>query len=470
MAICLPRSPLRAQQLFTGSSGVIFSTEESNIVADTTIIYSIREIVIEGTRRTRDKVVLRELPFAEGERYDLSGLMPRCHQAKQQLLNTGLFQSASVSVDTTAGNEATIYVSLKERWYLFPVPFADVVDGKLQQWARTMDFNRLNYGVRLKHKNISGLNDRLYIDFINGYTKGIGIRYEGLPLDHALNWTGNFSFSTGRTRDIVYATEQNRLVSFNHNDRFVYNYTRVQAGLTYRPAIKTTHSFGIGYTKESFTDSVGKMNNDFANGANKLSYPEVFYQLHHRDLDYAPYPTSGREGLFLLQRRGINSEVNLWQLTARTAGYWPLNAKSFINVKATGILKLPFEQPYRHQAFVGHNQMFLQGYEDYIIDGVAGGFTKASYHRLLIDRHFHIPSQRFQRINDIPVRIFAKAYSNAGYIYNGNPGNSQFNNCMLYSGGLGLDIILFYDFTLRFEYSVNHLGQNGLYLHDRNSL
>jgi hypothetical protein len=38
---------------------------------------------------------------------------------------------------------------------------------------------------------------------------------------------------------------------------------------------------------------------------------------------------------------------------------------------------------------------------------------------------------------------------------------------MLYSGGLGIDILTLYDFTLKLEWSFNQIGQNGLYLHNR---
>ena len=39
------------------------------------------------------------------------------------------------------------------------------------------------------------------------------------------------------------------------------------------------------------------------------------------------------------------------------------------------------------------------------------------------------------------------------------------NNKMLYTGGIGLDIISIYDVVLRIEYSFNQLNQNGLFVH-----
>ena len=41
---------------------------------------------------------------------------------------------------------------------------------------------------------------------------------------------------------------------------------------------------------------------------------------------------------------------------------------------------------------------------------------------------------------------------------------------MIYTGGFGIDIITFYDFQLKFEFSFNQLGQNGLFLHTQKDL
>ena len=56
-------------------------------------------------------------------------------------------------------------------------------------------------------------------------------------------------------------------------------------------------------------------------------------------------------------------------------------------------------------------------------------------------------------------------FGNSGYIYNPQPGDNFLSNRMLYSGGLGIDILTSYDFTLKLEWTFNQLGQNGLFLH-----
>jgi hypothetical protein len=167
-------------------------------------------------------------------------------------------------------------------------------------------------------------------------------------------------------------------------------------------------------------------------------------------------------------KRGLGeNQLNLWHLTAKGSGTWPLSKKYFMNLRMAGCLKLPFKQPYINQQFVGYRDMYMQGYEYYVIDGVAGGYSKLSFSRELFNTSINIPSQTIKRLNHIPFRAYAKVYGNAGYIYNPQAGKNPLSNKVIFSGGFGLDIVTFYDFIIKLEWSFNQLGQNGLYLHRR---
>ncbi|HEV7620228.1 MAG TPA: hypothetical protein VGO09_00770, partial [Flavisolibacter sp.] len=144
---------------------------------------------------------------------------------------------------------------------------------------------------------------------------------------------------------------------------------------------------------------------------------------------------------------------------------WPVSPKYFFNLSAVGMVKLPFKQPYITRQFIGSDDQFMQGYEYYIIDGVAAGYAKATITRPILNTHINIPSKRIKQLNYIPIKIYAKTFFNAGYIHNPDAGPNSLNNKMLYSGGFGIDIVAFTDFVIKLEWSFNQLGENGLYLH-----
>jgi hypothetical protein len=78
-----------------------------------------------------------------------------------------------------------------------------------------------------------------------------------------------------------------------------------------------------------------------------------------------------------------------------------------------------------------------------------------------------LPNKKwFKSLRSVPVKLYVKAFTNAGYVHNPNPSyNNELNNKMLYSTGLGVDIVLFTDTIFKIEWSFNQLGQNALYLH-----
>jgi len=459
-------------QFNIGESGLIYSTNETTSYTDTTALINIKEIVIEGNRRTKAKIILRELSFKENEQYPLNVLVKKFAKAKKQLINTTLFHEVVVSLKGIQGESASVLITVKERWYIFPLPFVKLVDKNVQDWAQNhdMDLNRVKYGIKFNHKNFTGNNDKLDVHLSNGYTKQIALRYKGLRIDKDLQWSSSFSIAYGKNRDINYATANNRQVTYKQPDQFVHTFFNSSFEISYRPAIKTKHSFGIGYNFENITDTVFKLSPVFSFQKNKISYPKIFYQMQYFDVDFIPYPTKGYAADVLLEKKGFSKQLNLLQLTARSSATWPLSSKYFFNLKLAGVIKLPFKQPYITQGFVGQNNFFLQGYEDYMIDGVAGGFTKASFSRMLINTKVPLTSKKIKRLNDFPVRVYGKAFANTGYIYNQHRKTNTLNNTLLYSGGIGLDIVLCYDFIFKLEWSFNSLRQNGLYLHDRGYL
>jgi hypothetical protein len=302
---------------------------------------------------------------------------------------------------------------------------------------------------------------------MNGYNKQISARYEGLFLDKDMKWSANMGFSLGKKKEVNYITQKNKQLFFKYGE-FIHSYFRSSIDITYRRAIKTIHTFTLGYYHEDIADTVYQLNPKYATRNKNITYPEIAYKVSHFDVDFIPYPTKGYMGEVSLSKKGFSAPVDLWQFSAKGSGSWPVGQKSFLNVRMLGMIKVPFEQPYVTQQFMGGTDLFMQGYEYYTIDGVAGGYLKASLNRQILNKNIHIPSKKIKRLNNIPFKVYAKAFVNTGYAYSPNAEMSRLNNKMLYTGGLGIDILTFTDFVIKLEWAFNQLGENGLYLHRRN--
>lgn len=451
---------------------IVYSTSGGATVGDTNRLFVIRDIIISGNKKTKPAIILRELPFQIGKQYPLGNIVQRFRQARKQLMNTGLFRDVTVALNNTQGRDVYVSVAVEEKWFIWPQVFLRPVDKSFGEWWSEKDRNmdRINYGIRLSHNNISGRNDKLRVSIMNGYTQQLSAQYHGLKIDKALKWSTSAGISYGRNREVNYMTVDNRQVPVKSNNGFLHSYVGGFAQVHYRPAIKTTHTFGLGYTYESVADTIFKLNPSFSSDANIIQYPEVFYKMAYFDVDYIPYPTKGFLGELSLKKKGfgIKSSVNLWELTAKASQSWPLNSKYFFNLKGLGLLKLPFSQPYTGKQFIGYEGRYLQGYEYYVIDGLAGAYAKATLSRPILNTFIRIPSQRFKSLNRIPIRLYGKIFGNAGYIYNTSAGSNQLTNSMLYSAGIGLDLLTIDDFVIKLEWSFNRIGENGIYFHQRN--
>src|SRR6478609_6399755 len=165
-------------------------------IANKAAVVTIGDIHISGNKRTKNFIILRELPFKKGESYTESELENQLVLAKQQLINTTLFVDLTVYVSARNGDIADINVDLKERWYFFPMPYFKLVDRNFNQWwvEQNRSLDRINYGIKFTQNNFSGRNDTLDIWLIAGYTQQLSLRYNLPFFDKQLKSGFNIGF------------------------------------------------------------------------------------------------------------------------------------------------------------------------------------------------------------------------------------------------------------------------------------
>ena len=250
--------------------------------------------------------------------------------------------------------------------------------------------DRVNYGVKLIYNNVTGYNDKLNIWFMSGYTRQISMNYDRLYFDNRMKWGAKFGFALGKNREVNYNTIDNKEVFLKDTNNFIRSFFRTNLELTYRRAVKTRHRFGIAYTEEKIEDTIVKLNPSyFPSGLNKIRYPELYYTMSFHDVDYIPYPLKGFETEIGFSKKGFNQIVNVWEFNVLTGNYWQIFPKTYLSVNTAANLKLPFKQPFINTRLLGYNQLAMQGYEYYVVDGVAGGCLKTTISKELFK--FNIP-------------------------------------------------------------------------------
>jgi hypothetical protein len=429
----------------------------------------IADIYIVGNKKTKSYIIEREIPFKIGMTMMASELPEKMELARQQLMNTSLFIEVDIKMDRQVEDLVFITVTVKERWYFFPLPYFKIVARNFNEWW--VDYNRslqrVNYGLKLMHNNFSGRSDQLHLYLVNGYTQQASFSYSQPAADKSLKFGFDVGFDYSRNKELNYKTDSNKLIYYKQ-DKFLISNFRFEGGVSYRPKIRTRHFLKFSYNNMSVDTVVLSLNRDFfPSGKSKLNFLDIAYSIVYNNVDYIPYPTKGTTFSASVMKRGFSKDINMWQLSTTASYTIPIGSKSQIYLQGTGNLKLPFDQPFINKRLFGYGDLYMRGLEYYVADGVAGFVGRATARREVLK--FNIkPPIVIQGHDKIPFRIFLKAYGDIGYAYDKQPANySSLSNKWLKTWGVGIDVISFYDFVIRFEYSFNQLNQQGLFLHSR---
>ncbi len=437
--------------------------------------FIINRIIISGNKKTKPYIILRELSFKQGDTTSLTGLVSKFEYARQQLYNSRLFNDVVVALKSFNGYLVDVEITVKERWYLFPVPYLRPVDRNLTAWAdRGYSFDRLNYGMKLSYYNFSGRNDKLKAWLVSGYSRQIRFSYEQPYADNSLKHGYLVSFGYSRYREINGITINDRQFflkadSITYAGKYLDNQLNITIGYTYRPAITTRHSLRLGYSSNKIDSAVTVVNPGFfKNNRRSIAYPEIRYSVDYNRIDYLAYPMKGLQTEAGIIKRGFSKNINLLEVYSRGTRAWKYGEKTAYNLQWFFSLKLPFDQPFFTSRQMGYDDVYLRGLEKYVIDGVVVSMARNTLKREILQ--FSVPTYIKSRSHSrIPFRLFLKAFGDAGYVYNKYPVSSTaLGNRLLYTAGAGLDVVTLYDVIIRFEYSFNQLGENGLFLHFKN--
>jgi outer membrane protein assembly factor BamA len=443
-----------------------------NTLADSSKVASnqyvtINNIVIKGNKRTQAYIILREMVVHQGDTILLKDLNKKLEQSRNQVFNTALFVDAAVSAGQKIGNSISINVDVKERWYFFPLPYFRLVDRNFNQWLvdQKASLDRVNYGMKFTQGNLTGQNDELAIWLITGYSQQISLRYS-LPFFDKKRQKGfSVGFSHSKQREFNYNTNLNKQLFYKAED-FTRTITRADASYTYRPDQYWRHSLQAVFMFECISDSAVKVNpNYFPQNRKEVQYLTFNYGIGYAKTDYNAYPTKGIIAGGYISKRGFDDVTGLWQIGGRLLYAFPLSSSSFVHLEGSATVKLTNDKNfYFNQRLFGYGDFQMRGLEYYVIDGTAGLLGKATVHKQLFKYVLKNPFK--SKTHDlIPFRFFLKAFGDVGYAYNKHPGNSLLNNRLIYTGGVGLDIVSIYDFVFKIEFSFNQLGAQGLYLH-----
>lgn len=442
----------------------------------------IDSIIVVGNKKTRVEIILREMTLRQGDSILLSHLESGIEEAERWLLNTGLFNWVKIQPWNLAGepNKVHLRVQVEENWYFYPVPLFELADRNFNVWwvdyERSLE--RVNYGLDFLYRNTTGRSDRLNISVKQGYSEMLLFQYN-LPYLNARKTLGVTLYNLySRNREINYATIGNKQAFFKLEDDFSVTRFSGSATLVYRPALARYYRLSLGYIRNSIASKVlDSLGVDYFLNRGTL---QRFFSLglsYTSDIrDFRPYPMDGKYFWAEIKKDGLGifkdrNGLTLWTDYQR---YFPLG-KSPLNlaVSAKGKVSLIREQqPYNDYRAIGYQKFTLRGYEYYVVDGLDMLLFKSSLRIKLWENQINfgkiVPIPAFRKV---PFKFLLTLNSDLGFANDPwNAFRNSFNQRLLWGRGVGIDTVVLFNFVLRVEGSMNHLGEKGLFFHFNTNL
>jgi len=441
--------PLSAQEKATAQSDKLF----------------VNEIVIDGNNVTKKSVITREMMIAEGDSVLKMDLIPLLEKSRENLLNTSLFNFVTMDARHYEGNRIDILVSVTERWYIWPVPILEHADRNFPAFIENRDWSRINYGAWLKWENFRGRRELLTGKARLGYKEQYALSYSKPNLGKLQQHGIDLGFNFDRQHEIIYGTSDNNPMYYKDELAYAFKQDNFYFTYTYRKKIYTSHTLKFEYFDFWATDSVIIKNPDyFGNGNNRMNFFMFTYNVQYDNRDSRMYPLEGIMLKGRIEKVGLGliddfAYSNLW-LTAAVLYHHELLPRLYFATANKAKYSLRKEVPYFHQKGLGYNE-YLSGYESYLIDGTDYVITKQILQYMLIKQHsVKVPFIDFEQFTKFHYSMFIKVFADQGFVYNKNPDpDNLMANQFLYSFGIGLDFVTYYDQVLRLEYSYTKFGE-----------
>lgn len=452
------------------STTLFLTAQESSASAKDSLLI-VNSITLKGNKRTKDKIIFREIPFKLNDTISSKNLDYLIERTRLNVFNTLLF--TIVSIDTlTAGNKLDVTINMQERWYVWPIPFVQIAERNFNAWWQNKDFSRLDYGLLTTDYNFRGRKEKLIALIRLGFNVQYRLTYEKPYLNKKQNLGLAFTVGYSQHKEIWYSSFDNKQLFYKDPKKHVRREIDGGFGLFYRHGLYIKQRLDVAYFNASIQDTLAKLNPDyFAGHGTNTQYFTAAYSFEYDYRDVKTYPLKGQYAEVVITKYGLgilnNEKTDMLCAELTFKKFWELSKRFYFASGLKAKISNRSFQPYYIQRGLGYMEDFVRSYEYYVMDGKHYAYFKSELKFALIPtKLWNIKFIKKGKFNPLPYALYVKALFDGGYVYADQyKENNPLSNSWLYGGGLGLDFVTYYDRVLRFEYSINKMGKPGLYIH-----
>ena len=433
---------------------------------------TVSTIVLSGNAKTQNDIIIRELSFEKKVSYSTDDLDKRIEESKENLVNLKLFNFVTIN-KTENKDSAEIKIEVLEKWYIWPFPIFEISERNFNTWWKEFaannysDFSRLNYGVSFNWENFRGRNELLKLKIRKGFKEHYLLSYE-VPYFNKNKTIGiNTNLQFFRRKKTHFSTEENKL-NYLESDTFNSIDYDLNTEIIYRKNLHQKHKLKFTYLKSTINDSIAILNPTYlGDSMSNTSIYSLRYIFEYENRDYSAYPLHGFALNFGAKKYlSATTKIKHFEFNAKVERHIEPYKRFYIGSSFKAKYSTEGYQPYFIQKAMGYID-YVRGYEYYVLDGQSYWLSKTAIKYALVEKTtFDIPYVKMKQFNKSHYCLYLAIFSDLGYVIdNQNQEQNSINNSILWGKGIALDYVTYYDKLLRIEYSINALGEKGVFLH-----
>ncbi len=391
-------------------------------------------IIVAGNDRTEEYVILDEMAIRPGSLLTNEAI----EYDKGRIYSLGLFTRVDILYDSL-GTRHFLFVDVRERWYLIPIPIFGFRDG---------DPHKIYFGGGLLHYNFRGRNQKLYGSVVFGYDPAVSFSFSDPQLDREDNLF--FGLSLGYSR-----VKNRSVIQSDLTGDFYEKHEDINGTLGKRFNLFETAGINVGFHDVSITSYLpGRTASP--DGHDAYLYATASYMYDSRNL--REYATSGSMVSLYVSKNGFGeSLLSYTRFGADGRTYIPFGGGFSLATRLFGSLVAGGLVPTYAHTYFGTGER-IRGYYRTVVEGedIAGGTLELRYS--LLDARTYL----FSAV-PMPAEFSVWRFGLSLVLFT-DTGTTWFRGTKLTPGsfatgyGTGIHFLLPYSIVLRTEYAWNELG------------
>ncbi len=409
----------------------------------------ISSITVTGNKKTKEKIILREVCFQAGDTIDAVLLPDYFVKSQNNLLKTSLFNYVTITPDYSVDGYTAVNINVEERWYFWPMVNITPHNGNLNQWLRNPDLDKVDYCFGASKYNFRGRRESLVFNFRRGFNNVSQIGFADIAVDRQYRHLLALYATFQAQKDVILRTKDDK-PEYHSFDETAFYEKKLELLYTFRQDINKSHILHFDYRKISICDSLAMINPAYL--GNGLTSAKNFtisyiYKVDNRSSSY--YPLTGAFYEFKVQETGLfcHSQA-VFGFTADVRQYYNPCGRFYCAGQAV-VSEFTNNVPFYMRPSIGAKPNIIEGYEHNLVYGNGIAYMKTSYKfELIPTRVIHVRRINVPKFNKIHFAAYLNVFANCAFVEENSYTDSLQNsldNTFLGAIGVGLDLVTYYD-------------------------